>query len=244
MNDPVRQAISEDETRDEIYSEVQLEEIDAHERINDILLGPLERPALKWLAAHMPHWINPDMLTGIGVLGAAIIMIGYGLSNYSRYFLWLASLGFVINWYGDSLDGTLARYRKIQRPKYGFFVDHTVDAFNETLIFIGLGLSPYVRIEIALMALVGYLLMSILVYVRTCVEGVFKISYGKLGPTEARVIAMTANTLVFFNGNPVYQVGFVSLSLYDMVGVGVAILLLWFFITSTLSQARELADVD
>ena len=124
------------------------------------------------------------------------------------------------------------------------YCDQMYSLTHETLIFIGLGLSPYVRIEIALMALVGYLLMSILVYVRTCVEGVFKISYGKLGPTEARVIAMTANTLVFFNGNPVYQVGFVSLSLYDMVGVGVAILLLWFFITSTLSQARELADVD
>ena len=171
-------------------------------------------------------------------------MIGYGLSNYSRYFLWLASLGFVINWYGDSLDGTLARYRHIQRPKYGFFVDHTVDAFNEALIFIGLGLSPYVRIEVALIALVSYLLMSILVYVRTCVEGVFKISYGKLGPTEARAIAITANTLVFFIGNPVYQIGFVSLTLYDLVGAGVAALLFWFFITSTLSQARELANVD
>jgi archaetidylinositol phosphate synthase len=240
MNNPLRQAVSENESR----NEMQLKEIDTHERINDILLGPLERPALKWLAAHMPRWINPDMLTGIGVLGAVLILIGYGLSNFSRYFLWLASLGFVINWYGDSLDGTLARYRQIQRPKYGFFVDHTVDAFNEALIFIGLGLSPYVRIEIALIALVSYLLMSILVYVRTCVEGVFKISYGKLGPTEARVIAITAHTLVFFNGNPVYQIGFVSLSLYDLIGAGVAVLLFWFFVTSTLSQARELANVD
>lgn len=225
-------------------SDTSVHDIETHERVNEILLGPLERPALKWLAAHMPRWINPDLLTGIGVLGAVIILIGYGLSNYSRYFLWLASLGFVINWYGDSLDGTLARYRHIQRPKYGFFVDHTVDSFNETLIFIGLGLSPYVRIEIALLTLSGYLLMSILVFVRTCVLGVFKISYGKLGPTEVRMIAILTNTLVFFGGNPVYRLGFVSVSLFDLILSVIAALLFGIYIFSTLAQARELIHVD
>ncbi len=236
MSDPGRQDVSEDKTN--------MKEIDSHERINDILLGPLERPALKWLAAHTPSWINPDILTGIGALGAVIILIGYGLSNYSRYFLWLASLGFVINWYGDSLDGTLARFRHIQRPKYGFFVDHTVDSFNEALIFIGLGLSPYVRIEIALITLVGYLLVSILVFVRTCVLGVFKISYGKLGPTEVRVIGILTNTLVFLGGNPVYRLAFVSISLFDLVLSVIAVLLFGIYIFSTLAQARELAHAD
>ena len=244
MNDPARQAVSEDEFPDETHGEFRLEEIETHERVNDILLGPLERPALKWLAAHLPSWINPDMMTTIGVIGAVIILAGYWLTNYNRYFLWLASLGFVVNWYGDSLDGTLARFRNIQRPKYGFFVDHTVDSFNETLIFIGLGLSPYVRIEIALLALAGYLLMSILVFVRTSVLGVFKISYGKLGPTEVRVIAILANTLVFFGGNPVYQIAFVSISLFDLIGVVIAMLLFGIYIFSALAQARELADAD
>ncbi len=104
-----------------------------HQRVNDILLGPLERPALAWLAAHMPAWVSPDTLTGIGVLGAVIIFLSYSLSNVHSGFLWLASLGFVINWFGDSLDGTLARYRRCERPKYGYFIDHTVDAFNEFL---------------------------------------------------------------------------------------------------------------
>jgi phosphatidylglycerophosphate synthase len=225
-------------------SEIPMHEIESHERVNDILLGPLERPALKWLAAHTPSWTNPDMLTAIGVLGAVIILIGYGLSNYSRYFLWLASLGFVINWYGDSLDGTLARFRHIQRPKYGFFVDHTVDSFNETLIFIGLGLSPYVRIDIALITLAGYLLMSVLVFVRTCALGVFKISYGKLGPTEVRAIAILTNTLVFFGGNPVYRLAFISISLFDLILSVIAALLFGIYIFSTLAQARELAHVD
>ena len=101
---------------------------ESHKRVNDILLGPIERPALNWLAAHMPAWMTPDGLTIIGVIGAVIILVSYGLSNLEPAFLWLASFGFFVNWFGDSLDGTLARYRKIERPKYGFFVDHTVDA--------------------------------------------------------------------------------------------------------------------
>src|SRR5574338_1678825 len=111
-------------------------DIKSHQRVNDILLGPLERPALRWLAAHQPAWVNPDVMTGTGVLGAAVIFSGYVASNYDRNFLWLASLGFFINWYGDSLDGTLARYRGIEKPRYGYFVDHTVDSFNETLIIL------------------------------------------------------------------------------------------------------------
>ena len=169
-----------------------------HERVNDILLGPLERPALQWLAAHMPAWMTPDILTGIGTFGAVLIAVSYWLTNYSEWFLWLASLGFVINWFGDSLDGTLARYRKIERPKYGFFIDHTVDALNETIIFLGFGLSPYLSFEIACLALIGYLLMSVLIYVSTAVSGVFKISYGKLGPTEIRAIAILLNIFIFF----------------------------------------------
>jgi archaetidylinositol phosphate synthase len=170
-----------------------MSDIKKHRRINDILLGPIERPALKWLAAHMPDWVYPDLLTVVGVFGALLIFFSYWLTNYNKNFLWLASLGFIINWFGDSLDGTLARYRKIQRPKYGFFIDHTVDAFNEVIIFLGFGLSPYLRFDIACLALIGYLLMSVLVYVRTYVKGEFVISYVGIGPTELRVIAILAS---------------------------------------------------
>jgi archaetidylinositol phosphate synthase len=84
-----------------------------HTRVNDILLGPLERPALQWLCEHMPAWMTPDILTIIGILGAVVIFLGYVLSNQHPAFLWLASIGYVINWFGDSLDGSLARHRKI-----------------------------------------------------------------------------------------------------------------------------------
>lgn len=217
-----------------------MSDIKDHERINDILLGPLERPALQWLARHMPAWMNPDILTGIGTFGAVLIAVSYWLTNDSAWFLWLASLGLLINWFGDSLDGTLARYRKIERPKYGFFIDHTVDAVNETIIFLGFGLSPYLRFEIACLALIGYLLMSVLVYVETAVRGVFKISYGKLGPTEIRALAILLNTFIFFFGNPSFKLPFGSTTVIDLAMLIIALGLFFVFIGSAYKQAREL----
>lgn len=221
-----------------------MQDIKSHKRVNDILLGPLERPALQWFAKHMPAWVNPDILTGIGVLGAVVVLLGYWMSHINSAFLWLASLGFVINWFGDSLDGTLARYRKIERPKYGFFIDHTVDAFTEVLVFLGMGLSPYIRFDFACLALIGYLLMSILVYIGTCVEGVFKISYGKFGPTEARAVAILANAVVFFVGNPVVETALFTMAIYDIIVVTIAAILMALFIISSITQGARLAKAD
>ena len=193
-----------------------MRDIKSHLRVNDILLAPLERTALEWFAAHMPAWINSDILTAIGLLGSVIIFFSYWLTNIDKNFLWLASLGFVINWFGDSMDGTLARYRNAQRPRYGFFVDHTFDSLSQVLVFMGLGLSPYVRFEVASLALTGYLLMSILVYVRTCVNGVFKISYLGIGPTELRLIAILTNTIVYFTGNLVIRFSWGALYVLTM----------------------------
>jgi len=216
----------------------------SHQRINDILLGPLERPALKWLAAHMPAWVTPDVLTGIGILGSVLIFFSYWYSNVSPAFLWVASLGLVINWFGDSLDGTVARHRKIERPKYGFFVDHTVDAFSQFLIVMGLGLSPYVKLEVACLALIGYLMMSVLVYVRTYVDGVFKISYGRLGPTEIRVIIILINALFFFAPEVTITLPFGAARLYDLVIGALAAALIIVFLVSTTQKAIELAKLN
>ena len=215
-----------------------------HKRVNEILLAPLERPALQWLAAHLPDWVSPDVLTVIGIIGSVLIFVAYWLTGIDRNFLWIVNLGFVINWFGDSLDGTVARYRNIQRPTYGFFVDHTVDALSEVLVFVGLGLSPYVRLEVACLALIGYLLMSVLVYVRTYVDGVFKISYAKIGPTEMRLIAMIANTVVYFVGNPVLKLPYGTVSVYNLIGMTIAAALAIAFVVSTVVQAREYAKVD
>ena len=226
-----------------------MSDIKQHYRVNDILLGPLERPALKWLASHMPPWVTPDICTIIGLLAALMIMISYGLSVFDRNFLWIASLGYVFNWFGDSLDGTLARYRQIERPSFGFFVDHTTDAFNEVMIFVGLGLTPYISFPIACLALIGYLLMSILVYVRTCVVGEFQISYSKLGPTEIRVLAILLNTIMYFVGVrtislTVGSLGELTFSPYDLALVAVALLLLYFFMTTAIQETIRLAKVN
>lgn len=221
-----------------------MSDLKKHRRINDIWLAPLERPALKWLAAHMPAWVTPDILTGVGVVGSLVVFSGYVLTNLDSRFLWLASLGFVINWFGDSLDGTLARYRKVERPLYGFFIDHTVDVIDEAMVFMGLGLSPYVRFDLACLAFIGYLMLSVLVYIRTCVKGEFTISYSGLGPTEARLIAISANMAVLWVGNPVFGAYGWSLTLYDWVVIGVTVLLVSIFVVSTIKQAHALSLID
>lgn len=216
-----------------------------HTRINDIFLGPLERPALRWLAAHAPTWMTPNICTTIGVLGGVIIFLGYLLSNLHPGFFWLASLGFLVNWYGDSLDGTLARYRKIERPAYGFFIDHTTDAATQVIIFFGLGLSPFISFNMACLALVGYLLLSVLAYIRTYVSNEFKISYSKLGPTEIRALAVLLNTVMFFFGALQWPVqwgalGSLSLNFYDLALGFVFLALVFFFLTTATREVRRL----
>jgi archaetidylinositol phosphate synthase len=218
----------------------------SHTRINETVLGPLERPALHWLAVHSPKWMNPDIYTAIGVAGSILILVGYVLSRSHPGYFWLASFGFLVNWYGDSMDGTLARYRHIERPIYGFFVDHTTDAIGQVLMFLGLGSSPFISFNIACLTLVAYLLISILVYIRTYLVGEFKISYGKLGPTEVRVLAVLLNTAMFFFGEQTWQLktnilGNVILNPYDMFVGAIGFLLLFFFLNTTWRETIRLA---
>jgi phosphatidylglycerophosphate synthase len=223
-----------------------MNDINQHRRVNDILLGPLERPTLRWLAANMPAWVTPDLCTLIGVLGSMGVAISYVLSNYDRTFLWLASLGFIVNWFGDSLDGTLARYRRIERPRFGFFVDHTMDAFSATVIFLGLGLTPYVSFDIACLTLIAYLLLCVLVFLRTSVVGEFKISYSMLGPTEIRVIAILLNAGMYFGGAQTSSLemgglGRVIFTPYDIVLAAVGFVLLTFFLVTAIRDTIRLA---
>lgn len=223
----------------------------SHTRINNTLLGSTEKKVLIWLAGRMPAWVVPDTLTLVGLIASFLIFFSYALTLVNKDFLWLASFGFILQWFGDSLDGTLARYRKIERPRYGFFVDHIIDTVSEVLIFLGLGLSPYLRFDLALLALISYLLLSTYVYLVTYVNGVFRISYARLGPTETRVLAIIANTVVFFTGNPLihFSIGspipFVaSLTFYDLVAVVFAILVSSFFIASAVTTAMNLSRED
>jgi archaetidylinositol phosphate synthase len=225
-----------------------MRDIKDHQRVNDILLGPLERPALKWLSEHMPAWVTPDLMTVTGIIGALVIALGYVLSRFHPAFLWLATLGYVINWFGDSLDGTLARYRHIERPKYGFYIDHVTDLLTEILIILALGLSPYVKFSVASMCCIAYIGMSVLVYIRMNVMGEFKISYGKLGPTEVRVLAILLNTGMYFGGLNTFRIflGSVAadISPYDLYVTGITFLLLYFLAVTAIQQSIALRQLS
>jgi archaetidylinositol phosphate synthase len=161
------------------------------------LLAEPERRLLRWIAARLPASWTPDQLTALGMLGAICVGGGYALSARQPGWLWLANAGLFLNWVGDSLDGTLARVRKIERPKYGYYIDHMVDAINTTMIGVGIGLSPYVDLPLAMLLVIIYLALSINIYLESSVFGLFEISYGIFGPTEVRILLFLANAGLF-----------------------------------------------
>lgn len=160
------------------------------------LTAKLEKRVLHALARRMPGWLHSDHLTVLGVVGAAGAAAGYALSSLDPHWLWLASVMLALNWFGDSLDGTLARVRNAQRPRYGYYLDHIVDAFTTAMIGIGIGLSPFISLYVGFAVVILYLIMSINVYLESTVYGVFRMDYGPLGPTEARLILILGNVLL------------------------------------------------
>jgi len=159
-------------------------------------LAEPERRLLRALAARLPAAVNSDHLTALGVLGALGAGAAYALSRVSPVWLWVASAMLVVQWLGDSLDGTLARVRRAERPRYGYYLDHLVDAFSTAVIGLGIGLSPYVHLGAALGIVIVYLALSINVYLESAVLGVFRLAYNRIGPTEVRIIMIVANALL------------------------------------------------
>jgi archaetidylinositol phosphate synthase len=164
-------------------------------RLNDSALGALERPALAWAADRLPASVSPDHLTLIGVAGALAAAAGYFASRWSLEWLWLASAGLVLNWAGDSLDGTLARLRRIERPRYGFFVDHTTDLFSQSAVFLALGASPCAHFGVACLALVTFLSAFVYSLIGLKVRNTLRITYFGFGPTEIRALLIAGNLI-------------------------------------------------
>jgi phosphatidylglycerophosphate synthase len=215
-------------------------------RIQTSILNHLEKKALVWMAQRIPRKINSDHLTVLGFMGALLSSAGYILSNFESNFLWLASLGLLVNWFGDSLDGTLARVRKAQRPTYGFFIDHTIDGLTIFVICVGAGLSPYINFAVAMLILAGYLLLSILTYINTYLKGEFKITYNKLGPTEFRLLVILINTLFIYypTGTRNFVLDGVALSLFDIIGIVIAFILFIIYLVNFLIDKNKYAKID
>ena len=165
-------------------------------RSKKFLLAVPEARVLDWIARRLPRAVKPDHLTALGVLASIGIAAAYVLSNGDEVWLWAASGLLVLHWLGDSLDGTLARVRKAERPRYGYYLDHLVDAFATAAIGIGLGLSPHMLLAVGLAIVIAYLILSINTYLETQAFGTFTLGYGRLGPTEARLLLVGVNTLL------------------------------------------------
>jgi phosphatidylglycerophosphate synthase len=161
------------------------------------ILAPLEKRTLIWLAHRMPPWINSDHLTLLGFLGMIFSGLCYALASRGPVWLVAGVVCLAINWFGDSLDGTLARVRDRQRPRYGFYVDHIIDSFGAVFLIGGLGLSGYMTWNIAMGLLIAYLLLAIELYLATYCVGVFKLSFSIWGPTELRIVLAIGTFIVY-----------------------------------------------
>ena len=211
-------------------------------RIQENLTAAAERRLLNWLCARLPAGTKPDHLTTIGMLGAVVIFTGYAASGSDPAWLWLAIAGYFIQWFGDSLDGSLARFRKIERPRFGYFIDHSCDGFATLLILVGIGLSPYVRLDIALLALAGYLLLSIHAYLSARVIGELRLSYVAAGPTELRLMLIAYTVAMLALGPGPGRFG--QISGFDLVMAAIAVVLIGLFLLQTISVARRLNRLD
>ncbi len=227
-------------------------EIKQSNRIQTSIINAAEKKALVYLAGKQPKWVTSDHLTFLGFIGALIIGTGYILTNWNINWLWLSSFGFFVNWYGDSLDGTLARVRNQQRPIYGFYLDHTIDGINECIMFLGIGFSALLHHPgIAIAALILYLLLSMNVDVNAHLKGEFKLTYIKLGPTELRIIMVIINTLLVLI-HPLREFSLstslfgmpIELGLFDIVGGVIVVLLLFVYLTTIYHDAKYYAKID
>lgn len=221
------------------------------QRIQTSLINGIERKVLVWLANRQPRWMTSDMLTFIGIIGAFIVGLGFVLTNLNIQWLWLSCAGLLINWYGDSLDGTLARVRNCQRPLYGYYLDHTVDCINEAFMFIGAGLSPLVHFNLSMLAFILYLFMTINVSINAHLKSEFRLTYVKLGPTEFRLLILIACILITIFPTLAeysYQTTLCSLSIsfttLDIIAIAIIILLTFIYLFSIISDARKYSKID
>jgi archaetidylinositol phosphate synthase len=210
-------------------------------RAKQFLLARHESRALEWIARRLPAWVMPDHLTALGVLAAIGIAAAYLLSNGSTTWLWAASALLVVHWLGDSLDGTLARVRRTCRPKYGYYLDHLVDALATALIGLGLGLSPWMLLSVGLVIVIAYLVLSINTYLETYAFGVFTLGYGRLGPTEARLALIGLNTLIALGVGLGFEVAGLGLTVLDLIGLAIAGLMVATLIGRAARNLRVLA---
>jgi archaetidylinositol phosphate synthase len=213
-----------------------------HVREHRSILASAERRLLIFIAERLPRGINSDHLTSLALAAMGLAGAAFVAARWDRRALWLVVVALALNWFGDSLDGTLARVRRVERPRYGFYVDHVLDIAGATLLFGGLACSPFMSPGIALTLLIAYLLVAGEVFLATAVRGVFKMSVGGVGPTELRIV-LAAGAMALLR-DPHVSIGTLTVRLFDVGGALAAAGLLVVFVVSVLRNASALAVAE
>ena len=210
-------------------------------RVQESWTAVPERRVLLWLAERMPTPIGPDHLTALGLASQMGAGVCYAVAARNRYALLGVIACLTLNWLGDSLDGTLARVRRCQRPRYGFYIDHIVDSFGALALMGGLTLSGYMQPWIAIGLLVAFLLLSIQSYLATHALGEFHLSFWRFGPTELRILLAIGNLALLWK--PVVHLLGGEYRLFDVGGVvglvGMSSMLVFFTAQNTIRLHRE-----
>jgi phosphatidylglycerophosphate synthase len=207
-------------------------------RVNQSLTADVEKRALLWMAERAPRWLTSDQLTALGLSAQIAAGIFYALSRYHRYSLLMVIVCLALNWLGDSLDGTLARVRKQQRPRYGFYVDHIVDIFGSVALMCGLGCSGFLHWQTAIAMMVAFLLLSSESYLATYTLSCFELSQGLFGPTEIRILLVIGNLALL--RSPYSTLFGHRVLLFDLGGAIAAVAMLAMSIVVTIRHTAQL----
>ena len=207
-------------------------------RINEALTATMEKRALQWMANRLPRWVTSDQLTVLGLMAQIGAGVSYALSRYHRHALLAAILCLALNWFGDSMDGTLARVRCQLRPRYGFYVDHMVDIFGSVALMCGLAFSGFLHWQTAIAMLIAFLLLSSESYLATYTLSEFQLSQGIFGPTEIRIL-LAIGTLALLR-SPYSTVFHHRMLLFDLGGIIACVCM---FATAILCAVRHTAQL-
>jgi archaetidylinositol phosphate synthase len=210
-------------------------------RTNTGWLSAAEQRALSWLAPRLPHWLTPDRLTTLGFAAAIVALVGYLSSARYPVALWLVNVALIVNWFGDSLDGQVARLRGIERPRYGYFLDQSVDVISQLLFSLGLAASGYIRPEIVMLGFASYLMMTVQSLLRVQTTGLFHLATGGMGLTEVRCQLFATNAALYFVPPwPLQGIG-MAITYADLLGLCWIVATLGLYISTMISELNQLA---
>ena len=213
-----------------------------HVREHRSILAAAEKRLLIFIAERLPRAVNSDHLTSLALAAMGLAGAAFAAARWDRRALWLVVVALALNWFGDSLDGTLARVRRAERPRYGFYVDHVLDIVGTTLLVGGLACSPFMTPTVALALLIAYLLVAGEVFLATAVRGVFRMSVGGVGPTELRIV-LAAGAMALLR-DPHVSIGPLTVQLFDFGAALAAAGLLVVFVMSVLRNTTALAVAE